>query len=244
LPRTVDLADLAHPTEPADPTEPSGPAGRGPADGVALGVGGDPPIAVHLPLGSVPGSLPGLLVLGPPGSGRTTALLTIATGLRRSGRSVRLLTPDPAGAMAAGFTNAGVDPIDATAESTPQAILDPHALAADLLVEDPLVADLDDALATRARYASAARAGCLVVAAEPAAATAAFRGPIPLLRAVRTGLVLGPGGPGAGDALGVRLPVDPDAPPGRGSLVRRGRVIAVQVADPTRREPIGASARF
>ena len=62
------------------------PAGDG--DGVIVGVGGDDLSLVRI-------QAPALLVMGPPGSGRSTALAVQARSLVRAGRCVVLVTPRP-----------------------------------------------------------------------------------------------------------------------------------------------------
>ena len=70
----------------------------------------------------------------------------------------------------------------------------------------------------------------IVVAGETAELTTAYRGLPVEARKSRSGLLLQPSGRGDGELLGVRLGQRPDAVPGRGVLVVRGRATDVQVA--------------
>jgi S-DNA-T family DNA segregation ATPase FtsK/SpoIIIE len=60
-----------------------------------------------------------------------------------------------------------------------------------------------------------------------------YRGLAVTVARQRTGILLGPPSRSASDALGVRVPVDRLAPPGRGYLVRSGAALPIQVASTT-----------
>jgi hypothetical protein len=72
----------------------------------------------------------------------------------------------------------------------------------------------------------------IVVATTAAEVLGSYGGLLGAARKARSGLVLGAVGPADGEALGVRLGPWSGGPPGRGWLVRRGHVVAVQVAMP------------
>ncbi|WP_153011587.1 FtsK/SpoIIIE domain-containing protein [Serinicoccus chungangensis] len=168
----------------------------------AWAVGGDEAGPLARPDGSV-------LVLGPPGSGRSHAL-----ALLQAGRTPVLVDPTaPSGRdeledLLAGAGPGGLVVVD-----------DAHLLAGtpleDVLVQAVTAYRLD-----------------LVVAADIDAAAGAFRGLVPLAARHRTGLLLQPTSPGQGSLLGVGVPVGDLPLPGRGVLVQRGRCTRVQLAAP------------
>jgi DNA segregation ATPase FtsK/SpoIIIE, S-DNA-T family len=178
---------------------------------VALGVGdGHMPVSVDLGPGH-------LLVVGPPGSGRSTALSAVAAGLRQAGH-------DP-------LVVSGRDPDVA---ATLQAVLDGHPGAGDL----PNVIVVDDAdevepAAERSLEQLASTRGIRIVAAADAATVArAFSGWVPAVKRGRRVLVLQPGGAADVDQLaGVRVKLRPGArfPSGRGVLVVDRHPTVVQV---------------
>ena len=168
----------------------------------AWAVGGDEARPLGRPDGSV-------VVLGPPGSGRSHAL-----ALLRRGRPSLVVDPaDPPGddqvdELVAGLGPDGVVVVD----------------DADLLFHTPV----EDVLV---RAVTAYRPA-LVVAADIDAAASAFRGLVPLAARHRTGLLLQPAAPSQGSLLGVAVPVGDLPLPGRGVLVQRGRCTRVQLAAP------------
>jgi DNA segregation ATPase FtsK/SpoIIIE, S-DNA-T family len=176
--------------------------------GLLIGLGGDRVTPQHLPVG--PGD--GVLVAGSPGSGRSTALATIAQA--QVARGVRCLMLD------------SWDP-DAAARVAE----DPQAC---VLVDGPMPipAELDAALQHH-RHRGAQTGGSLVVGCEPGQLVTAYTGILSELRPRRTGLLLGALGPGDGEGFGLRLPPRPAGPPGRGLLVVRGQATSVQVALPS-----------
>lgn len=149
-------------------------------------LGGDDAAALPVPEGPV-------LVLGPHGSGRTTALRGLERVLREAGEEEALV----------------VDDLD---------LADPQDLAA-----------VGEALAQGRRVLGSATT-------ERAAAT--FRGPLADLRSRGALVVLWPAvGPAAQAAgMGLRAACDPRHPttPGRGALVLRGEVTALQTASAAR----------
>lgn len=168
---------------------------------VALGLGGDDagPVAVDL-------TLP-LLVVGPRGSGRSTALDVLAAGAAAAG--LRVVRPGTAADLDAEGALLVVDDLDELEHRNP-------ALA--------------EALAGRLAARDLPR---LVAATTTAHATGAFRGAVPTLcRAARL-LVLDVTEPGAAELLGpdgAWLAEARRQPPGRGAL-RLGRdVVPLQVA--------------
>lgn len=180
----------------------AGTAARGPAD-VPVGIGGDDARVLRADLTA------GLLVAGPPGSGRTTALRGLSRALHRSGASV--VAPGAAGAVepdpARRPTVVVVDDADELERASPGAL-------ERLLADHPGAAPL---LATSA-----------------AAAASAFHGPVPALVAARRVLVLDALDPASAQLVGAGAAALADAgaaPPGRGVLVQRRLVEPVQVFD-------------
>ncbi len=72
--------------------------------------------------------------------------------------------------------------------------------------------------------------GLLVVGACATTLVTRYRGVGTEVARERTGILLGPRSTLEGDLFGLRLRADPQAPPGRGYLVRRGRALPLQVA--------------
>lgn len=201
-----------------------GPPGPGGVAGVAwLGPGGDDAAPVRVGLDT------GLLVVGPAGSGRSTALAAVAAQLH-AGSVLRAsgAVTDPAALLAA---------LDG---ARPGAVLVVDDL--DLLVRAH--PGLDDQLAAWILRAETDPAAPRVVAAvRTDRAAAAYRGAIAALRSCAPVLVLAPHTAGSTDVAGCDLwqvtdPAWPDHP-GRGALVHRGRATPVQVASaPVRALPV------
>jgi len=196
---------------------------------VVVGVGGDQLEPVEVDLGEV---LPGFLIGGPPGSGRSSTLLTIAEGLRNKGLSLVAVAPR---------TSPLRDlPGLAGCVTDREAAFDLETLLGDgrcaLLVDDAeLLVDsgLSHVLETAVR--GARDAGTVVVAAGTTdELVTGYRGFVVDLRKAKSGVLLSPQGAGDGDLLGVRLSraTGGDVQPGRGLLVRRGRAEPLQVARP------------
>lgn len=195
------------------------PARLGPSRrGLAVGVGGDRAEVLSLPLG-------GALVVGPPGSGRSTALahlvrslppgpcLTLARDpqVLEAGARLGPVRTDPG--EASGLAGAGTVVVDDL----------------DLLLR--LSLDLEAELETLLDSG-----GTLLASTGLDAAVSTYRGPLARLRARRTGVVLQPGRPGASEVFGSPLEwfADPVRPlhPGRGALQSGSRVEVLQVFAP------------
>ena len=230
LPTTVDPADLALDGIADTPGTAGAP---GPAEDpdsaeglVPLGIGGDAAGPVGLDVRA------GALVVGPRGSGRTAALVTItrwAAGrglleavvtrdetLRTAAGDARTCRPHPdeVRALVGGLGRSPgwviVDDVDALAQSCP---VEAETLGAAML----------DGLTV---IGSSTTQGALM----------AHRGALAELRGRRTGVVLSPSDRGAEEVFGVGLSDAADAGPprpGRGALVADGRVVPVQLVLPT-----------
>ena len=248
--RATDVVPVRHPSGTAPPAvrigvlpersvPPRRAASRGTSAGdvIPLGVGADAPGPVH-----VDPTRP-LVVAGPPGTGRTTALHVLAHGWAARGRHVMLLTahmpPLPAQDAAPGVVV--VSPSDAP--GLLERAAHPGAVSGDdagsvLLVDDVdlLERGFPQLAAHLERMVDDRGGGTRVVALATTSEHAAtgYRGPVAAALRARQVLVLDAYGPAASDLLGPAAAVhtDPRArPPGRGVL-RRGRVLVrVQVHD-------------
>ncbi len=228
----------------------------------ALGLGGDELDIVDLDLDEEPGFVVG----GPPRSGRSSALLTIALSLLAGGAYVVAVTPRPSALRAlAGHPGvlAVVDSVlghlaEAGSVSGPgRPVLPPGTahlggVTAPWAVTPgrrPPVVLVDDAeligehAATElASFWQQARGtgGALVIAGSTEELVLQYRGVVVDVRREGHGLLLAPRRPGDGELLGVRLPrTSPGpVPAGRGVLIRRGIPLPVQVACPPATVPV------
>lgn len=206
---------------------------RRPTDGGALplpvGPGGDEGAPLVLDLLRTGG----LLVSGPPGSGRSTALDAFARHLRAAGAAVlRLGFPaGHAGAADAGDMAGRLDADDPAGVREWLAALDGRP---GIVVADDVGAPAEWTALGALPTGGARTAVGLLAAATPGQLSGHYQGPIAALRRSRAGLLLCPG-PGDADLLGVRLPRLPlPVRPGSGWLVSGNVMERVQVA---RREP-------
>jgi S-DNA-T family DNA segregation ATPase FtsK/SpoIIIE len=175
----------------------------------------------------------GLLVSGPPGSGRSTALDAFSQHLSAAGAAVLRIgfARTDAGASGSGPDVPWLDPGDEAGA---------RAWAAGLAGRPGVV--VADDVGTPAEWAAlgafptvGGQSGvALVAAAGPGQLSAHYQGPVAALRRARAGLLLCPG-PGDADLLGIRLPRTPlPLRPGSGWLVTGTGMERVQVA---RRRP-------
>lgn len=176
--------------------------GQGPA---TWAVGGDEALPLAVPTGS-------LLVLGPPGSGRSSTLHALAA-LR-----------EPPTLVVQGTDPPELDELRARLAA-------PGAAAAAVIVDDAhLLAgtEVEDVLV---QHATTSRVD-LLVAADLDQAAGSFRGLVPAAARGRTAVVLQPDNPAQGSVVGAQLPVGDLRVPGRGVLVHRGRCTPLQVLSP------------
>jgi S-DNA-T family DNA segregation ATPase FtsK/SpoIIIE len=183
------------------------------------------------------------LVAGPRRSGRSTTLETIARSLRSGGSSLELhlMAPRRTGLTGLDLWTSAVSGLE-ECEGFLASFADRVAARPPGRNDEPVVLVVDDGdELTEGRAAGAlekiGRRGrdvgvWIVAAAEAHAAHRTFGGWLRELRNEEHGLLLVPQVDVDGDLLGVRLPRRSSAifPPGRGYLVRRGRVELVQVA--------------
>jgi S-DNA-T family DNA segregation ATPase FtsK/SpoIIIE len=226
-PAAPERAPLRIPELPPDPVLPA--AGTTACGGplyLTVGPGGDEGRA----LGTDLGRTGGLLVAGPPGSGRTSALEAFARDLQDRGLPLlRLGHRSPA----------TVAPSDEAAARDWLAGLGGRPGVVVVVVDDLGAPAEVAALNALTTVAGIGPQVVLLAAGQPAQLATHFQGPVAALRRARSGLLLRPG-PGDADLLGVRLPRAPvPARPGSGWLITGGTVERVQVA---RRRGEGAAA--
>lgn len=200
---------------------------------VPLGLGGPLPEQV-----GVDPARP-LVVTGPPGSGRSSTLRTLARGWAARGHPVVLVrvgtAPEDAvpgvevlGPAAAAEQLDRRVPTGATAAPAPVVLVDDVDLVERQV--PGMAARLEELLVGHPRV------GHVVLATTTEQAATGFRGPVAAALRCRQVLVLDARGPAAGDLLGptAALHVDPHRrPPGRGVLRDGHRLVRVQVHDPS-----------
>ena len=193
-----------------------------------VGVGGDDGSAVLVDPDDAGGAF---LVAGPPRSGRSTALVSIAAQLQA--RSPVALCARPGPLRQRRDLAVIADATDAVRSREVLHSLAPNGalLIDDVdLLDDPGVLDDIEVVMRRLRDGG----GLVVLAGTTDAMVASFRGPVAQARRGRTGLLLRPDGAHDGELLGLRLRRRPghSDPPGRGVLALHGRAVPVQVPDP------------
>ncbi|MFD6092482.1 FtsK/SpoIIIE domain-containing protein [Oerskovia sp. NPDC060338] len=229
-PAPVRLAPLPRLVAPADLPGP----GEVPLRAVPVGIGGDAAAPVRLDLGA------GALVVGPGGSGRSSALLLLLGYVLPTGRVRAVLSRDlRLTQLAATHDGAGhvvvacsFSPFEA-AEALKLLSTDPPARGDVVVVDDLDVLQQACPLEVEV-LTELVRAGVVLLAsASTVAAATAHRGPLAEVRAARCGLVLRPGERGSADVFGASLDqvLDPGTgPAGRAVAVRSGELVPVQVA--------------
>ncbi|WP_336027805.1 FtsK/SpoIIIE domain-containing protein [Geodermatophilus sp. FMUSA9-8] len=205
---------------PAPVLPPGGGAGDDPLAAVPLGPGGDEGTVLHADLRRGGG----LLVVGPPRSGRTGALAAVAGTLAGSGVPVAQLVRGRQPVVAPGALALAAD--DVAGWHAWLRALDGGPGV--LLVDD--AGPLADAPVLSATSGPSGRDVVTLAAGTAGELSGAFRGPVADLRRSRSGLLLCPG-PGDAELLGIRLPRTPvPVRPGSGWLVTAGVAQRVQVA--------------
>ncbi len=232
-PRLTDRSGVADASEPVRivdlPVDPVVPADPLPAEEararrwrVTVGPGGDDGSLLDLDLDRTGG----LLVVGPPRSGRTAALESLARRLAAVGAEVARVVPAhaaPAGALP-GHRLDAADPAAVLAWS--ESLRGRRGI---LLADD--LGPVSECAGLAALPRIGAGTGIVLLAAGSAGQlTGHYQGPVAALRRARTGLLLCPG-PADAEVLGIRLPRLPLAQrPGSGWLVIDGAAQRVQVA--------------
>jgi DNA segregation ATPase FtsK/SpoIIIE, S-DNA-T family len=176
---------------------------------------------------------PGLTVAGPPRSGRSTTLLTMATSLLEADAPLLVLTPrrSPLRSLDGRAGVIGVFGSDVKPDDLAAAVseLDRYVVViddAELLFNGPLSAPLEKILAS-------GRDGehGLIIAGATGDLARAYSGFIKETLKSRCGVLVAVTAPTDGDLFGVRLPRNAGSGSlGRGLLVRPGTVMPVQLA--------------
>jgi S-DNA-T family DNA segregation ATPase FtsK/SpoIIIE len=178
---------------------------------------------------------PGLTIAGPPRSGRSSTLITMAISLLEAGTPVLALTPrrSPLRALLGrdgviGVLDGEAKPDEVTAATSG---LDRFVVLVDdaeLLFNGPLSAPLEKILASGRDSEHG-----LIIAGATGDLTRAYSGFIKEALKSRCGVLVAVDSPGDGDLFGVRLPRNAGPGPlGRGLLVRPGTIAPVQLALP------------
>ncbi|WP_156119335.1 FtsK/SpoIIIE domain-containing protein [Modestobacter caceresii] len=241
--RVVELPDDPRLPLPGPASTVAGQPGSGPRTWwLPIGPGGDAGAAVGVDLARTGG----LLVVGPPGSGRSSALRAFGAHGRSAGAAVLTLVAAPAPAPLT-VEDSAVDgvpqPAGAQLPSTDAAgvrsWLARHEVCPVLVLADDLSSLSDEVGDVLTALGSTPGRTAVVGAGTAAEVAGAFRGPAAALRRSRTAVLLRPA-PGDAELLGLRLPRTPlPARPGSGWLVTPHEVTRVQVAR-HRHEPVDA----
>jgi S-DNA-T family DNA segregation ATPase FtsK/SpoIIIE len=103
-----------------------------------------------------------------------------------------------------------------------------------VLVDDTQVAGIPSSAPDdlEALLVSRVGIGPVVVASSPTELLSAYRGLPAVAKSARSGLLLGPAGPGEAEVFGLRSERRPPGPPGRALLIQGGRAVSVQLALP------------
>src|SRR4051794_8351041 len=175
--------------------------------------------------------LSGLLVTGPPGSGRSAALDAFSRHLRAAGTPVLRLERASAAAPAGGQDeDREEDRLEGGDKAGLAAWLAEVEGGTGVVLADDVGSPGECPALGRLPVLGAGSGISLVAAATPAQLSSHYQGPIGTLRRSRSGLLLCPG-PGDADLLGFRLPRMPlPVRPGSGWLVTDATAERVQVA--------------
>ena len=179
---------------------------------------------------------PGVVVAGPPRSGRSTALLAMVSSLLRSGTKVLAITPrrSPLRSLDGTPGVLGVLGADLTPDDVTSLVagVDRYVVVVDdaeLLSDNPVSFTLEEIIVS----GRDAEHG-LLLAGTTDDLSRIYSGFVRTALKSRCGLFVALAGPGDGDLFGIRLPRGAGPGPlGRGLLVRPGSTAPVQVALPS-----------
>jgi S-DNA-T family DNA segregation ATPase FtsK/SpoIIIE len=198
-----------------------------------VGVGGDELNAIGVDLGT---DSPGFVVAGPPKTGRSTALLSIAKSLTAGGTNIVVICPrrSPLEALS-GETNVAKvfsgrpDPADLGAAVTTAAANGPVVIIVDD-AEAFARSEADEALRDWLRDAPPGQA-TVVVGGNLEDVRSEMRGVVAEAKKPKAALLLSPGSSMDGDIVGIRLPKNLTGrmPAGRGIFAVHGEATVVQV---------------
>lgn len=183
-----------------------------------------------------------LMVAGPPGSGRTTALLTLAQAVRRHRPGARIVYLAPGHSMISSadvwdHTAVGVTPVVRLVNDLVASVNDGGPGGADLMVVIDSVADFagteaEDELARMVK-AVADASGFVIGESEVSGWGQAWLLAQPF-KSARRGIVLAPSGVETDTLLNTPIPAvrRHDFPPGRAVLIDKGKGVWMQIAQP------------
>ncbi|MBN9620691.1 MAG: ATP-binding protein, partial [Actinobacteria bacterium] len=181
---------------------------------------------------------PGVLVVGPRRTGRSTALQVLAADAAARGWPVVTITPRPRPLRSESY-GGPVFTMDSDRQEVTAALAAlVEAGPSLLLVDDLELIGLDGWLADLVTEHTAAlrdRAGLIAAAGSIEDLGSVYRGPAVALKRSRSGLLLSPQNQGDGDLFGIRPPrstVGGPPVPGRGLLIRGGAFQGAQVVLP------------
>lgn len=226
-PFRVDVMPTSMPYEEAVPLAAESRPEGAPLWGLA-GVGGDELTAFGVDLGATGA----FVVAGPPRSGRSTALVTLAKSLLESGAEVFAVCPrrSPLTDLKGDGLRKVWDAAPSAQEINDMLVLGPAPIAVLIDDADTLARSEADEAITALWKAAPPGAMALVVAGPIEELKSELKGVAAAARKAKAGLLFSPGNLD-GDLLGVRLPrnLAGRTNPGRGILGLFGEVTAVQV---------------
>jgi S-DNA-T family DNA segregation ATPase FtsK/SpoIIIE len=209
-----------------------GPGASKSAPVAMVGIGGDRLTPQYLDLCAAG---PGFVVTGPPRSGRSNTLMTMAHSILAGGGRVLAVTTRPSPLMGLSGSPGVVGVVDGptvTAADLAALITSDQGGGLAVMVDDAeLIADAPAGEALAAFVRAARDRGSALVIAGTTGELNQFRGFIPETRKSKAGLLLCPSAPSDGEVFGVRLPRTAlfSGPPGRGTLVRGAELALLQV---------------
>lgn len=183
---------------------------------------------------------PGVLVVGPRRSGRSTALLTMGASALDRSWTVGILTPRRSPLRDLAPRAVGALDLDATRDQIAEllgALVPVDDTPALLLVDDLELVGTDGPIADAIVAHLGAlrdRPGLVVGAGSADDLSSGYRGPAATMKKSRNGILLAPASPNDGDVFGLRVPRSAlgASTPGRGLLVTAGSWQLVQVPLP------------
>lgn len=190
------------------------------------------------PIGVAPQGV--LMVTGPPGSGRSTALLTLAQAMRRTNPTARVVHMAPAASTIAGLgvwtdTAVGASSVMQLANELMSSVAVGGAANVMVVIESLMDFANTEAEQTLAQMVKTLSDVSAFVVGESEVSTWGQSWVLPPpFKSARRGLLLAPGGVEADTLLSTPLGTirRHDFPPGRGVLLEKGKGVWMQVAQP------------
>jgi DNA segregation ATPase FtsK/SpoIIIE, S-DNA-T family len=195
------------------------------------GAGGDELGPLGLDVGA---DGPGVVVAGPPRSGRSTALLTMTRSLLAAGTPVLVITPRRSPLRALDGTSGVLGVLDGSDSAAAEELLSGRDRFVAVVDDAEMLADgLVSPVLERVLVSGRDGEHGVILAGPVTDLGRCYAGFIFTALKSRCGLFTGLEGPGDGDLFGLRLPRGTGPGPlGRGLLVRSGTTAPVQIALP------------